>query len=290
MEKIGLYHRIIILGSGGMLGHMISNELSKYDFKIFRVTRSLKQSSDIILDVSRFSELEELIGKIKPTHVINCVGVLIHDSDKHPKRAKEINTRLPLFLESISDKYSFILIHASTDCVFSGSAGPYSEYSIKDSKDNYGVSKSMGEVFSERCLTIRTSIIGPDLNPLGQGLFNWFLQQKGESVKGYTNVIWGGVTTLEFARFIIRIINNPISGVIHLTNGLPISKFDLLSLIKEYWNKNIEIIPDATVISDRSLVSVRSKDFLQVPDYRIMIRDLHDSYEETKYLYDHYST
>ena len=272
-----------------MLGHMISKELSKYDFKIFRVTRSFMRSSDVILDVSRFPELEELIGKIRPTHVINCVGVLIHDSDKYPERATEINTRLPLFIESISNKYSFRLVHASTDCVFSGSAGPYSEYSIKDSKDNYGVSKSMGEVFSERCLTIRTSIIGPDLNPLGQGLFNWFLQQNGKSVKGYTNVIWGGVTTLEFARFIIRIIDNPISGVIHLTNALPISKFDLLSLIKEYWNKDIEIIPDATVVSDRSLVSVRSKDFLQVSDYRIMIRDLHDSYEENKHLYDHYS-
>ena len=132
-------------------------------------------------------------------------------------------------------KVGGMLIHISTDCVFSGNKGNYIETDYRDARDIYGLSKALGEIDNENDLTIRTSIIGPELKTNGEGLFHWFLSQKG-NVYGYTDAIWGGVTTLEFAKAIDCAIEQRITGLINLTNKVPISKYELLKLSQKIFN------------------------------------------------------
>ncbi len=195
-----LTNSIMVLGSSGMLGHMIVNTLKTEGFEIHTVSRRDNQDPHhhTVLDVSNFESLENLIKSVKPSAIINCVGLLKGiKSDRDKEYTKIINTDLPHYLNKISSIYGFYFIHVSTDCVFSGRFGPYNELSEKDPTDTYGLTKSNGEVWGDNSLTIRTSFVGPNLEINSSGLFDWIMVQRG-LVTGYANVLWGGVTTLEF--------------------------------------------------------------------------------------------
>lgn len=236
---------ILLLGSTGMAGHMIYyylKEKNKYDIIDVCYRKKLTESS-IVLDIKDGTKLEQLIVQIKPNYIINCIGILIKGS-ADVENAVYINAYFPHFLKKIADKVNSKLIHLSTDCVFSGKDGNYSEEAFKDADDIYGRSKALGEISDANHLTIRTSIIGPELKSSGEGLFHWFMAQQGE-VTGYTNAIWGGVTTLELAKAIEFFLNNnSASKVVHLTNGRKISKYELLELFKSVWHlSNINVVP-----------------------------------------------
>lgn len=263
-----------------MLGHVLLNKLNESKaFQVYDITRNKEERiNNFECDLTNFNSLFEIIKEIKPKYIVNCIGVLIKGSIKDPSNAILINSLLPHKLAKYSKTVGSKLIHISTDCVFDGSKGNYIETDNKTAQDIYGLSKSLGEINDDKNLTLRTSIIGPELKNNGEGLFSWFINQKGE-VNGFTESIWGGVTTLELAEVIIKSINENYSGLIHITNGQPISKFDLLYLIKEKFNlTKIKLVSVPGKKSDKSLKT--NYNYFDIPTYEEMIAEMREFYLE----------
>ena len=258
-----------------MLGHILLEKLYiKHNFEVFDVTRKKENRlNNFECDVTNFNSLFKIIKDIKPDYIINCVGVLIKGSIKDPSNAILINALLPHKLAQFSKAVNAKLIHISTDCVFDGLKGSYTETDNKTAQDTYGLSKSLGEINDTINLTLRTSIIGPELKDNGEGLFAWFINQKGE-VNGFTESIWGGVTTLVLAEVVIKSIDENYTGLVHVTNSEPISKFDLLSLIKDKFELNkIDLKKVSGKKLDKSLNT--KYDYFNVPSYEQMIIDMY---------------
>lgn len=274
-EVLGI-KKVLVLGSTGMVGHIITRYLiSLNKFEITNISRSKLNTNTLIIDIRDKKRLKEAITKIKPDVVINCLGILIKESEEKHDLAIYINSYLPHFLEKLGKKKNFKLIHISTDCVFSGQKGDYIETDFKDGKDYYARTKGLGEIFNERNLTFRTSIIGPELKKAGTGLFHWFMTQT-EKVFGYSKTYWTGITTLELAKAINQAIDQDLVSLYHLVPEKKISKYDLLKLIKEIWGKQIDIVKVSKNKSDKSLVNNR-KDFkFKVPDYKLMLLELYE--------------
>lgn len=269
-----------------MLGHMVYlylRNLGVYDLIDVSHHSKLTDKS-ILLDAYNKTEVEALILRERPDIVINCVGILINVANSNPGNAIYLNSYLPNQLSEILEKTGGKLIHISTDCVFSGKRGSYDEQDIRDADDIYGKSKALGEVINSRDLTLRTSIIGPELKPNGVGLFHWFMKQSLE-INGYTRALWSGVTTLEMAKVINNAIELNLVGLAHVTNGEKISKFDLLLLLKEIWNRNdltINSFNDYSV--DKTLNKSRHFKY-NVPSYRKMLEEQLDWMHENNTFY-----
>ena len=234
-----LKKKVLVLGSTGMLGHQVVNYLKDFgDFIIddFSYRNKLRKST-IILDAMDKSSLERAILKLKPDFIINCIGILVNGS-QNKERAIYLNAYLPHQLKTIAKNINSKLIHISTDCVFSGLKGQYIETDPRDGQDVYSQTKILGEVIDDTNLTLRTSIIGPELKNYGEGLFHWFMNQS-DDISGYTKTIWSGVTTIELAKTIKWSIDNHIAGLYHVTNNSSISKHDLLKLFQKYTQKKI---------------------------------------------------
>ena len=182
----------------------------------------------------------------------------------------------------------FRLIHMSSDCVFSGANGPYRESDRRDADEVYGRTKALGEIVNDRDLTIRTSKIGPELNAGGSGLFNWFMAQQGR-IKGFAEAMWSGVTTLELAKAVDAAINEYTTGLVHLTNGQAISKYELLMLFREIWKRDdIDVERDTSRKSNRGLLRTRSDYRYQVPTYRSMLEEMKSFMDAHRALYQFY--
>jgi dTDP-4-dehydrorhamnose reductase len=280
---------ILLIGSNGMAGHVISEFLSGFkDYTILRVAReNLNQKTDYFLDVTDFNKTERLINNVLPNVIINAVGILNKEAELNPDKAILLNTYFPHFLAKICNNISASLIHISTDCVFSGKKGNYIENDIKDGIGFYAQSKALGEVTYNNHLTIRTSIIGPDLKESGIGLFNWVLNQKG-SITGYANAFWGGVTTLELAKAIDYIIRENAFNLnlVHLTNGNKICKLNLIELINDRFNLNLNIVSSSEYKVDKSLINTNSKFNYLVPSYKTMINDIYEWVSNYKQIYN----
>ena len=257
---------ILILGASGMLGNAVFKSLYEFNgMSVYGTVRSdsalnffnNSQKTNIInnIDVLKDGDLDLVFNKIKPDIVINCVGIIKQLSESYdPLLVIPVNSLLPHRLARMCNLSNIRLIHMSTDCVFSGKKGDYVEGDQPDASDLYGRSKFLGEVDYPGCITIRTSIIGHELNSTNS-LIDWFLSQSG-IVKGYKNAIFSGLPTNEMAR-VIRdyVIPNPsLSGLYHVSVH-SISKYDLLQLVKYVYGKIIEIVPDDIVKIDRSLNS-----------------------------------
>lgn len=276
-----------------MAGHMIHDYLFKYYgsfYEIIGISRNkIQDCNSIELDVFQIDLLEKLICELKPQLIINCIGSLISQTKVNPSRAVFLNSYLPLKLSEFSKEFNFKLIHLSTDCVFSGKRGDYKETDFHDATDFYGKSKSLGEFIdlNKNCV-LRTSIIGPEIRLHNEGLFDWFFKQK-DHVKGFTKAFWSGITTLELSRSIVEVIEKDLVGLYHVTNGVKISKFDLLNLIKEQFSlKHIYLDPEETYLTDKSLMISEKYNF-KVKSYLEQINDLyhHMSNDVTK-KYDRY--
>lgn len=269
-----------------MAGHIVYHYLKQTgDYNIVNVVYRQKLTEDsIIVDVTNKEAVAKLVLEQKPDIILNCIGILIQGSKSNPDNAIYINAYFPHLLERLADKIEAKLVHVSTDCVFTGKKGSYTETDFRDADDVYGRSKALGEIINNKDLTIRTSIIGPELKIEGEGLFHWFMNQKIE-VNGYTNAIWGGVTTIELAKAIDVAIKQNIIGLVHLSNGLPISKFDLLQLFnKIYRQDNMIIHPFEGIPCDKSIA--KSNLFLyQVPSYETMLNEMFDWMKNHSSLY-----
>ena len=281
--------KILIIGSKGMAGHIIYYYFKELpNFEVIDISRSNKVfNSSYILDVNDTLELEKIIYKEKPCIVINCIGILNKDAEDNPDKAIFLNSYLPHFLAKLGSKLNFKLIHISTDCVFNGKKGSYKEDDIKDGFGIYAQSKALGEVNYGNHLTIRTSIIGPEINNNGIGLFNWFMHQNGE-IKGFRNVIWSGVTTIELAKAIEKMIDQNIIGLYQLVN-YPINKFDLLLLFKQIFSKqNINLVAFDDYYANKSLISTRNDFTYNVCNYLTMMEEMKEWMSFHVNLYPHY--
>lgn len=280
--------KVVVLGSVGMAGHIVAEYLSKLsEYEVIGIARTEGDYVSHVLDVTNFNELEQLIESISPDYIINCIGALVSLSKNNITTAILINSYLPHFLSDLGSRLNYKLIHISTDCVFSGKEGNYKEVSLRDGDDNYARTKALGEVFDNNHLTIRTSIIGPELKSNGTGLLDWFLKQKGE-ITGYSEAYWSGVTTLELAKAIHEFIKQDICGLFQLCPDRKISKFDLLNSFSRVWEFPIKINNDSSYRIDKSLISTRLDFIYTVPDYEVMLVDLHEWMNIHKDYYKHY--
>jgi dTDP-4-dehydrorhamnose reductase len=279
--------KVLIIGSKGMAGHIIYNYFKETtDLKVVDIARGTEfHVPSYELDVTDFDVLKDVFVTEKPDVVINCIGVLNKDAEDHPDKAVLLNTYFPHFLAQAGNEIGFKLIHISTDCVFNGRKGGYTELSEKDGIGFYAQTKALGEVVYGKHLTLRTSIIGPELKDNGIGLFHWFMQQRG-TIKGYRQAYWTGVTTLELAKAIVEAIDQDISGLHHLVNDNKINKFDLTGLFKSVFKKeSVEIEPYDEYKVDKSLVKTNDTFNYQVPSYPLMIEEMAEWISQHPFLY-----
>lgn len=280
--------KVAVLGATGMAGHTIALYLEQKGYEVFRMSRSIKASEkNASVDAEDYNKLIQWLQKVNPSLIINAIGILQREATARPDKAVLINSFLPLRLSQYCKENGAKLIHLSTDCVFSGEDGGYKEDSLPDGMTIYDRSKALGEVINDRDLTFRMSIIGPDVNVNGSGLFHWFMQQKG-NIKGYTRAIWNGVTTIELSKAIDAAIKQNLSGLYHLTPPFTIDKYNLLLLFKEVFERNdTEIIPFDGYQVDKSLINTRTDFDYIIPSYPDMIKEMAVWVERNKDLYSY---
>jgi len=275
---------ILVLGSQGMLGHVVKLYFQKKGHTVKGTSRSGSEDSYSFDATKNISDLVHFVDDFKPEVIINCVGVLNKVAEENKPLAITVNSYLPHYVDELCRKKGIKFVHVSTDCVFEGTgAGGYTESSHRDATSFYGRSKALGEIENDSNITLRTSIVGPDSNTNGTGLFQWFMNQQGQA-GGFDKVIWTGVTTIELAKAIEKAIDNDLTGIRHVVNNQIIDKYSLLSLFKKHFNKEVEIERKSDYVSNKSLVRVTDFDF-NVPDYDTMIKEMSEWVDEHKDLY-----
>jgi dTDP-4-dehydrorhamnose reductase len=229
--------------------------------------------------VTDFNALEATLSALRPDYVVNCVGVIKQRTEAiSPIPSITINSLLPHKLAQMAARWGGRIIHFSTDCVFSGKRGWYTEEDPSDAEDLYGRSKFLGEVVVANALTLRTSIIGRELVE-HRSLLDWFLAQNHKTVHGYRRVIYSGVTTNYLAELVASIIQEQpeLNGLYQVTTE-PISKYDLLCRLREAYGLDVWIEPDDLVVSDRSMRcdKLRAAINYQCPAWAVLARQLAD--------------
>lgn len=281
--------RFLILGASGMAGHVIAIYLKEQGHEVLGFNRrAVKYVESIIGDVRNTSMLKNLIEEGKFDAVINAIGILNSSAEIDKEAAALLNGYLPHYLAKLTVKSQTQIIHLSTDCVFSGKNAPYTENSLRDGESFYDRSKALGELEDNKNLTLRNSIIGPDINENGIGLFNWFMKQKGE-VNGYSRVIWTGITTIQLAKIIEFSAQTKACGLVNMVYEKSISKYDLLQLFNKYFRNNrIFVKADDTFNVNKTLLRTNFDLNCTVPDYETMISEMANWMHMHKDLYPHY--
>jgi dTDP-4-dehydrorhamnose reductase len=285
-----LKDKILILGSAGLIGHQIYNYLKdSNNYELHNIScRNKIQDDTILLDARDEKTFIDKITSIGPQYIVNCIGILINGSDTDPENAIFLNSYMPHRLARLADKINAKLIHISTDCVFSGDKKePYIETDEKDGRSIYAKTKGLGEVVNDKHLTLRTSVVGPELKNDGEELFHWFMNQSN-SVSGYTKAIWSGVTSLELAKAVRWSIDNNITGLYHVTNNSSISKYDLLQLFQKYTKKDINIEPFDGKNIDKSFIDTRLLMNYKIPSYDQMVSNMVRLISDNRILYSQY--
>lgn len=281
--------KFLVLGATGMAGHTIAIYLKEQGHDVTAFSKEpFPYCNNIIGNAMDKPFFVSMLQNGDYDVVINCIGVLNQACYRNPSAAVYLNSYLPhLIADTLRDTRTK-MIHMSTDCVFSGKSGNYSEHSFRDGETFYDRTKALGEVEDDKNLTFRNSIVGPDINEDGIGLFNWFMKQCG-TINGYTKVIWTGVTTLTLAKAMEMAANQKLTGVYNLVNNACISKYELLGLFNKYFRKGtITIMPSEAVIVDKSLVNNRSDFPFTVPSYELMVQEIKEWIYAHKGLYPHY--
>jgi len=271
-----------------MLGHQVVNYFLQFeDYDVVDIAfRSKLREETIISDVTDGTAFEKVVIELDPDFIVNCIGILIHGSN-NVENAIYLNAYLPHQLKNISKNIGAKLIHISTDCVFSGDTGGYIEADVKDGDGIYSQTKALGEIEDGANLTLRTSIIGPELKSNGVGLFHWFMNQQGD-ITGFTGAIWSGVTTIELAKAVKWSIDNAITGLYHVTNNSSINKYELLKLFQKYAKKDIDLKPIGGKNVDKSFIDTRLLIDYEIPSYDQMISDMVSLTANNRSLYSQY--
>ncbi|MEA4975161.1 MAG: sugar nucleotide-binding protein [Paludibacter sp.] len=281
--------KVLVLGANGMAGHTISLYFKEkgHDVTTFSVV-PFPFCKNVVGDAFDTNQFKQIIKGDTYDAVINCIGLLNQVADSNPSKAVYLNSYLPHFIADTLRDEKTKLIHMSTDCVFAGNTGPYFEDSLRDGRTFYDRTKALGEVQDDKNLTFRNSIIGPDMNPEGIGLFNWFMKQSG-TINGFTGAIWTGVTTLTLAKAMEQAMVENLCGLYNLVNNESISKYDLLKLFnKHFRNEELSIEKNDTIKLDKSLRNTRSDFSFVVPSYEQMVIDMKAWVDDHKEIYQHY--
>lgn len=248
--------RFLVLGCSGMAGHTISIYLKERGHHVVGFSRRSVPflEEQVMGDARDESLLAGVISEGEFDIVVNCIGVLNDFAERDPERAAYLNGELPHTLACLTEGTSTRVFHMSTDCVFAGNTGPYTEDSVPDGETVYDRTKAAGELRDGRNLTLRCSIVGPDIDPAGIGLFNWFMVQESP-IKGYTGAIWTGLTTLELAKAMECAALEGVHGLVNMVPPESISKYDLLGLLnRELRGSRVEIVPEGSIRLDKTLV------------------------------------
>lgn len=256
----------LILASDGMLGNAIFRYLQNKHFCVVGTSRK-PCDSQILFDISDeidfASDLEDIIKKLNPKTIVNCIGYIRPQGDdlSEINRSILLNSIFPRKLFIIAKKYQIRVIHFSTDCVFDGLNGPYSEKDIPNEKSIYGLTKFLGEGGDGYSITIRTSIIGREIGTK-RNLLDWFLAEKGGQVEGFSRVFWNGISTLTAAKIVQRIFEQDLKFDSHLIQiaGETLSKYDLLCMFNKVFDKGLEIIENNKIISNKTLIPSSTQD------------------------------
>jgi len=277
-----------------MLGHTLFRCLSEAaDLDVYTTVRSAHELSCWLpsdrmkkvrshVDVQQIDSLINVFAEVKPDILINCIGIIKQvTAAKDPLSTITVNALLPHRIALLCGATGTRMIHISTDCVFDGKKGGYTEEDISNADDLYGRTKYLGEITYPHCITLRTSIIGHELKG-NYGLLEWFLNQK-EKVRGFRNVLYSGFPTIELSR-IIRdyIIPYPdLAGLYHLSAN-PISKYELLKLINVQYEKKLSIEPEDNIRLDRSLDSSRFRSLTGYapPTWPELVRIMYNDYSQ----------
>lgn len=281
--------KILVLGANGMAGHIISLYFKEQGHDVTGFTRSpISYCRNIIGDAMKPDDIKAAVLCDDLDVVINAVGVLNQNAEDHKSAAIMLNGYLPHFMADTLKGRRAKLIHMSTDCVFAGNTGPYYEDSFPDGKTFYDRSKAIGEINDDRNLTFRNSIVGPDPDEKGTGLFNWFMKQEGP-ISGFTGAIWTGVTTLTLAKAMEQAIKENLTGLYNLVNNESISKFDLCTLFNKYFRDGrIMINPSDKLQLDKSLRRCRTDFSFIVPSYEQQVKEMAEWVNAHKEFYPHY--
>jgi dTDP-4-dehydrorhamnose reductase len=285
--------RILVLGATGMLGHKVV-QVFRDRYEIWATIRDRAEvcvqlgliKEDRLLRGVEATNMDSVVKAFVHCHpqvVINCLGIIKQlEQSKAHLPSITVNALFPHRLADLCRAAGARFIHISTDCVFSGRKGNYSEDDIPDAEDLYGRSKLLGEVTSPGCLTLRTSIIGRSLHQDGPGLMDWFIGQRGKKVKGFARAIYSGITTTELSNVIANLLERhpTLEGLWHVSSK-PISKYNLLGLINEAMELEITIEKDETFVCDRSLNSTRFRNATgyEAPDWVSMIASAATDYK-----------
>ncbi len=282
--------KFLVFGSEGMAGHMISTYLIEKGHTVTGFSRNniLTQHNTIIGDATNPEFVKKIIIDNDFNVIINCIGLLNQFANENQTMAVYLNSYFPHFLVSITENLKTQVIHMSTDCVFSGKKGKYTETDYTDGESFYDRSKALGEISDSKNLTLRNSIVGPDIKESGIGLLNWFMKQEGP-IKGFTNALWTGLTTLELAKIMEIASINKSTGLINMVNNVSISKYDLLNLFNKHLrNDEVIIEPYEDYYVDKSLVRTNFSLDYEVPSYETMVSEMAEWMKSHKNFYPHY--
>lgn len=282
--------KFLIFGCNGMAGHMISLYMKEqgHDVTGFALTPS-KFVNTITGNAFDTEKIEDIVKEGKYDSVINCIGILNQFAEQDKAKATFLNAYFPHFLADVTSGTNTQVIHMSTDCVFSGKRGEYTEEDLRDGETFYDRSKALGELDDGKNITLRNSIVGPDINPRGIGLMNWFMQQEGQ-INGYTKAMWTGQTTLQLAKTMEAAALEKAHGLYNTVPDTSISKYELLRLFNHYLRDDkLTINPVEGVNADKSLKRTRFEFGYLIPDYEVMVAELAEWMKSHKEMYPHYN-
>ena len=289
--------RVIVLGAAGLIGHKLYRNLQER-FDVFATLHGKREAagaaslfeSDRVIESVEALEFEKLTGILHATGadvILNCVGITKRRPKiNEPCHAIGVNALFPHRLAKWAGEHGKRVIHFSTDCVFDGAIGDYTEESPTTGPDAYGKTKALGEIRYDHTLTIRSSFIGRELSEFSE-LLEWFLSQEGKTIKGFKEAYYSGVSTTFMTNVVAEIIENhpDLNGLYQLSIDNPISKFDLLSVARDAFNANIEIVPDSEFVTRPTLCGKKLKEKigLTVPSWKEMMSELAtDSFYESE--------
>ena len=282
--------KFFICGCNGMAGHTIGLYLLEQGHDVYGF--DLRESKYIRSFAGNAFDTETIAKVIREGHydsVINCIGVLNQFAEQNHALAAFLNSYFPHFLAKATEGTDTQVIHMSTDCVFSGKRGSYTEDDFPDGTTFYDRSKALGELNDDKNITLRNSIVGPDINPNGIGLLNWFMHQRGE-INGYTKAMWTGQTTLQLAKTMEAAAKEKAHGLFNAVPDHSICKHELCGLFNKYLRNNEIIIhPVEGVNADKSLTRTRFEFGYLIPDYETMVADLAEWIFKHKEMYPHYN-
>lgn len=281
--------KFLVFGCNGMAGHLISIYLSEQGYDVTGFARTPSPFVKTITgDAMDAESVKKAITEDKYDTVINCIGLLNQFAEKNKARAVYLNSYFPHYLAQLTEGTETQIIHMSTDCVFSGKKGLYTEDDLRDGVTFYDRTKALGELEDDKNLTLRQSIVGPDIKASGIGLLNWFMQQNGE-VMGYTRAIWTGQTTLQLAKTMEAASKERVHGLINTVPDTSITKCELLELFNKHLRDGaIKIIPVDKMAADKSLKRTNFDFTYRIPDYEQMVFELAEWMRTHKNLYPHY--